>query len=960
MKNFIAAVRNHRVFGWIIMPCIVSEDSSHDFFYVMNTVTKDNVDKNPEKYSDFQQRIVKISEKYSETQIRKTFGDRKVSDNQQFFKQLDRDFFELNIRPSIERNIVEIIKICRENNVRMFFLETNQKAVFLEDEISLTKENAEAVFNFFRTDEETKYFLSACYKNQNLSFYGKSVHLLSDNPCFLTIDNKLYGFDDVNAKKIIPFVTKKYIPVIKRTEQQYYEKFIKNVIASGAKIHHSGFKIYDEKVLPQAVLSLEKDLTGMTVFQLYFRYNEINFKINSPNKIVVKFFTDDKGGFYFSRLKRDLQFEADIETAVDEIFPDKISEGIYTLKTQTPDSVIQNAFAVNALNENRERLLQHGIIVEQSERVKNYYTGKISLESKIKSSQDWFDVYITVQLENFAFPFTSLKYHILNNIREFQLPNGEVVVLPEEWFEKYKAVFLTGVVNKEDSSVRLKNFQFQLLSGLSLEESVNKRLSEIYDDLTDLTKLPSDKPQNVNAILRPYQITAFNWLKMMQKHGFGACLADDMGLGKTLCTLSLLSESKMNSGEGFKDGLFDFSEKIPSLLFAPKSLIYNWKNEAKKFVPDMKILEFTGQNRQEMIKAFPLYDLIIAGYGTLRNDVELLSKKRFNYIILDESQIIKNPSSKTYQSLMQLSCCHRLTLTGTPVENSLTDLWSQINFLNQGLLGSLESFKRHYVFPIEKNGDAERSEKLLSQIKPFILRRTKEQVLSDLPELVEQIVYCEMSEKQKELYEKEKSKVRNSILDIMETDSFEKSSVMVLQALTQLRQLACSPLLTMDEGYEETSGKTSQIMSYVQNVVSQGHKVLIFSSFVKHLNLVAENLKASDIDFVLLTGGTQNRENVVKKFNENDVPVFLISMKAGGTGLNLTKADYVFIIDPWWNPAVEAQAVARAHRMGQKNSVMVYRFISKDTIEEKIQLYQQKKSDLAETFILKNEILNLL
>ena len=960
MKNFTAAVRKHLIFGWIITPCILVEDLSGDYYNFLKFVTETDIEKNPEKYSAFEKQIVKTVGKYSETQIRKTFGGRKFADNKTFFQQLDNEYFEQYIRPSIEKNIAEIIKLCRENNVRMFFWETLQSQIFPEDEIHLTKENAEAVFNFFRSEEETKYFLSACYKKQELNFYAKKIRVLSDSPCFIILGNKLYGFSDVNAKKIIPFATKKYIPVTKRTEKQYFEKFIKNVIATGANIKYSGFKIHDEKVLPQAVLSIEKDLTGQTIFQLYFRYNEINFKINSQNKIVVKFFSDDKGGFYFNRLKRDLQFESDIEAAVNEIFPDKVSEGIFTVKAQSPDPLIQNAFAINALNEKREKLLQAGIIVEQSGKAKNYYTGKVSLDTKIETSEDWFDVYITVELEGFSFPFTSLKYHILNNIREFQLPDGNIVILPEEWFERYKAVFLTGNLNKENGSVRLKNFQFQLLKDLPLGEDLRKRLSEIYDDLTDLTKLPQNAPQNVNATLRPYQITAFNWLKMMQKHGFGACLADDMGLGKTLCTLSLLNNSKMQSGNGFKEGLFEFTEKIPSLLFAPKSLIYNWKNEAQKFVPDMKILEFTVQNRQEMIKAFPLYDLIIAGYGTLRNDAEILSKKQFNYIILDESQTIKNPSSKTYQSLMQLTCHHRLTLTGTPVENSLTDLWSQINFLNPGLLGSIESFKKRYVFPIEKNNDFERSQKLLEQINPFILRRTKEQVLDDLPELTEQIVYCEMSEKQKELYEREKSKVRNSILDIMEKNVFEKSSVMVLQALTQLRQIACSPLLTSDEDFFEESGKTTEILSYVQNIVSQGHKVLIFSSFVKHLTLVAENLKAQDIDFVLLTGATQNREDVVKKFNESNIPVFLISMKAGGTGLNLTTADYVFIIDPWWNPAVEAQAIARAHRMGQKNSVMVYRFISKDTIEEKIQHHKQKKTDLAETFILKNEVLELL
>ena len=388
-------------------------------------------------------------------------------------------------------------------------------------------------------------------------------------------------------------------------------------------------------------------------------------------------------------------------------------------------------------------------------------------------------------------------------------------------------------------------------------------------------------------------------------------------------------------------------------------MIFNWKNEAKKFAPQIKILEYTGNNRKELIKSFHRYDIVIAAYGIIRNDIDDLEKQHFNYVILDESQYIKNSTSKTYNAIMQLSCNYRLTLTGTPLENSLTDLWSQMNFINPGLLGNFQSFKKRFVTPIEKNSNEEATEKLRKLIYPFILRRTKQQVLKDLPEKIEQVVYCEMSEQQSEIYEREKSKIRNSLLEIMEAKKLEQSPLLVIQGLTLLRQIACAPSLTI-ENYTGSSGKTEEIMRVMQSIVAQKHKILVFSSFVKHLELIANEMQNVGIDYAMLTGQTQNREKEVQKFNNNsDVPVFLISIKAGGTGMNLTEADYVFIIDPWWNPAVEEQAIARAHRMGQKNNVVVYRFISQNTLEEKIQKLQDKKNTLATSFVSETSLLNL-
>jgi SNF2 family DNA or RNA helicase len=355
-----------------------------------------------------------------------------------------------------------------------------------------------------------------------------------------------------------------------------------------------------------------------------------------------------------------------------------------------------------------------------------------------------------------------------------------------------------------------------------------------------------------------------------------------------------------------------------------------------------------------MASAIKHYDLILTTYGTIRNDYEMLRDYEFNYLILDESQNIKNSASKTYKSVIEIRTKHRLVITGTPIENSLSDLWSQFNFLNQGLLGSLPYFKREFITPIERNNDQEQQKKLQKLIRPFVLRRTKEEVAKDLPSLTEQIRYCEMTDEQREIYESEKSAIRNTILKNIESNGLKKSALVVLQGLTKLRQLSNHPSLVTKENQSE-SGKFNEIFLCLENLVAEKHKVLIFSSFVKHLQLLQSKIEAEKWNYSVLTGKTTDRQEVIRQFQEDpDNHIFLISLKAGGVGLNLTSADYVFIIDPWWNPAAENQAINRAHRIGQDKKVFVYRFITEDSIEEKIQILKSKKSALAEKFISSN------
>jgi SNF2 family DNA or RNA helicase len=530
--------------------------------------------------------------------------------------------------------------------------------------------------------------------------------------------------------------------------------------------------------------------------------------------------------------------------------------------------------------------------------------------------------------------------------------------LPETWFAKYKNIFEFG--KSTEDSLRIHKQHFSLLTGTFSEEG--SAPFEKLEKLLSKDRIPAiAPPEGLKCEMRQYQADGLNWLNFLQTAGLGGCLADDMGLGKTIQTIALLLHNKeqqySHNEPDLKNDLPDptlHTKRLTSLIIMPASLVYNWESEIERFAPTIKVYSYKGNQRKKSTGYFNNYDIILSSYHTVRQDIELLCTFPFHYIILDESQVIKNPASMLYRTVTRLSSRFKLVLTGTPVENSLTDLWTQLNFVNPGLLGELAFFRREYAKPIETLGDDEKEDRLRKIIHPFILRRTKEMVASDLPPITEQTVFCDMTEEQFRLYDEEKSAVRNSILKNIESNGLEKSAIMVLQGLMKLRQISNHPVLSF-ENYEGGSGKFDTVLQDMESVISEGHKILVFSSFVKHLELYADELKRKRIRYSILTGATIDREKIVKEFQDDpENKIFLISLKAGGVGLNLTAADYVFILDPWWNPASEMQAMNRAHRIGQDKSVFVYRYISGETIEEKIIRLQERKSKLADTFISSN------
>ena len=490
---------------------------------------------------------------------------------------------------------------------------------------------------------------------------------------------------------------------------------------------------------------------------------------------------------------------------------------------------------------------------------------------------------------------------------------------------KYRALYLDSLARESE--------------GFQIER--NRSFKKMVQDIREPQDIEYSLPHGIQGKLRDYQKTGFKWLKSLASYGLGGILADDMGLGKTLQVLTfLLSEKEIAPG--------------PSIVIAPTSLVYNWQDEVTKFAPALKIIVVAGQqsNRVEQLQGLEQADLIVTSYGLIKRDISLYEQKNFKYCFLDEAQHVKNPNTLNAKAVKRIKALSYFALTGTPIENTLTELWSIFDFVMPGYLRSHKAFTSRFEIPIVKNDDNIARQELARHIRPFILRRMKKTVLKELPEKIESKMVSEMTDEQAKLYEAWLLQARSELEAELSTSGFEKSQIKILSLLTRLRQICCHPSLFI-ENYQGGSGKLEALQEIIKDAISGGHRILLFSQFTGMLHLIRQVLTELDISFHYLDGATKAEERIrlVHAFNAGDKNVFLISLKAGGTGLNLTGADMVIHYDPWWNPAVEEQATDRAYRIGQNNSVQVYKLITKDTIEEKIYLLQQKKKELIDTLI---------
>ena len=580
------------------------------------------------------------------------------------------------------------------------------------------------------------------------------------------------------------------------------------------------------------------------------------------------------------------------------------------------------------------------------EALKNFRFNTARPQTKIfiSSNTDWFDAKVDILFGDQQVTVAEVKRALANKQQFVQLNDGTFGILPEEWLKKYSLLFRVG--EGKTNSLKLSRYHLSVVDELYEtrdEEELVVQLEEKYASLREFNKIKEIEPSTyLKKILRPYQVAGFQWLNYLTDIKWGGILADDMGLGKTVQALSFLEHYRDEHG------------KLKALVVCPTTLIYNWENEIKKFTPGLTYRIHHGATRTRVKEELTDHDITITTYGTLRSDIKLLMSVEFDYVILDESQAIKNPASKVAKASCLLAAKHRLCMSGTPLQNNTFDIFAQMNFLNPGMLGTMEFFRQEFAIPIDKFGEQERKEHLKKILYPFILRRTKEQVAKDLPEKQEMILFCEMEEEQRNIYDAYRNDFRNQILGTIETQGIQKSQLTILQGLMKLRQICDSPaILNEQEKFENHSIKLDELSREITENIGN-HKALVFSQFLGMLALIRAKLDALGIKYEYFDGSTSapDREKAIQSFQNNEeVRVFLISLKAGGVGLNLTAADYVYIVDPWWNPAVEQQAIDRTHRIGQTKNIFAYRMICKDTIEDKILQLQEKKRALAKDII---------
>jgi SNF2 family DNA or RNA helicase len=948
----VYSIFQHEYLGYLLESFVVQLNAKGQLTLQYQNISSKNAQEFSARLDDTDFELIKEIDSIQPEAIVKKFYNKKIHVSDFFLKIYDAQKGDKVLQESIElylehKKALILERICQAQKA-LFVMGTDGNPTWKALEIAT--EPATVLFHFRRNEEDTHYFPTIKYQGQKLDFQYQNAFLIAQQPAWLVLHERLYHFSKkVDGHKLKPFLNKKFILIPRNIEDTYYRKFVAPLIAS-FDVYAKGFDIVTEKHQAEAVLHFsalatepvkqlfaEEAITQVVeepqiLFELQFRYGTQLFRANNQREVNISV-EKEEDHYTFRRLVRDLPLEQAALQLLKKL----------GLPLRQAKVILPKKEALQWIERNHESLQDAQILLQQDQPgSRRYFLGKPTISVHITENKDWFDVHTLILFGEYQIPFLELRKYILQRQTEFTLPNGEIALIPESWLEQYAELF--HFVEPEAELLRLHKQHFFLLETLKENEAVKIDISRKLEKLRNFEEIQDyDTPQGLCGQLRPYQKAGYNWLRFLNEYKLGGCLADHMGLGKTIQTLALLQSEKERGAH------------LPSLVVVPTSLIYNWELEARKFTPQLRVFTYIGSQREKDFSRLHEYDIVLTSYGILRIDIDLFKSILFNYVILDESQTIKNPSSNIAKAVRELRACHRLLLTGTPLENSTLDLWSQMTFVNPGLLGTQSFFRKEFLTPIEKNNDARKTEKLFAMIKPFILRRNKTQVAKDLPAKIENVQYCEMTEQQAEYYEKVKSYYRNQILEQIETQGIAKSQFMLLRGLTQLRQIANHPFM-IDPAYDGSAGKLEEVLDKIAQLLKEKVKILVFSQFVKHLDIVREYLDYQEIPYAYLDGSTKNRQAEVEKFQErDDVFLFLISLKAGGLGLNLTAAEYVFLLDPWWNPAIEAQAIDRAHRIGQQNTVMTYRFIARNTVEEKILSLQQAKQKLANELIAMEE-----
>ena len=761
------------------------------------------------------------------------------------------------------------------------------------------------------------------------------------NYWFLREGDRLFLLDK-KAAKTLHFLENRTAITINKSE---IEGFLSGFVLPLMNIHNVNFNIplqfTDVEGIFNARLYLRESEDSL-IFTPVFTYEYQGVKTEVPFDSRTRQIVTESPEKEVFLMYRDEEKEENIRRFFVYLHPEFESQGEQNRAgfVLTVQQLFENEWFFSAF----EKINNHDIEVlgfNQLTKIR-YNPNRAKINIRASSGIDWFDLEITIDFGEQNVSLKEVRRALQQNQHYVRLGDGTLGMLPKDWIEKYSSILKIGRL--EGDKIRMSDRQFSLVEELYEEIDNHDVLRQLYEKKQKLRQFENIRqvqlPENISADLRDYQKSGFNWLNFLEDFGWGGILADDMGLGKTLQAITFIQH------------LVNRNPDSVNLVAVPKSLVFNWIKEIEKFAPALKTLAYYGPFRHQHKAELEKYQVVIATYGSIRSDIAELREIQFNYVILDESQSVKNPDALVSKSVKLLKARNRICMTGTPIENNTFDLYSQIDFLNPGMLGSVDFFKKEYANPIDRDKDERVVEQLRKLVYPFILRRTKEEVAKELPEKVETVIYCEMGAQQRKVYDSFKDRYRDFIMGKIDNEGLRNSGVYILEGLMKLRQICNSPeLLTEKDNYGKESVKLEELIPRIA-ADSGRHKILIFSQFLDMLELIRKELEKLHIRYEYLDGQTKDRIERVENFQNNEeCRVFLMSLKAGGVGLNLTAADYVYLVDPWWNPAVESQAIDRAHRIGQDKSVFAYKLICRDTIEEKILQLQERKKAVAKDLI---------
>lgn len=916
--------------------------STIDFQYIDKRVTLDNCVSfglNIEAIPPFYKSLFIIAAEFKKELILKKFDKtnriKSISDARK-----DKTVDKL-LTIFLENRLNQFLLICKENSAA-FSINLGNKKEFYNARIEIQNLSLEPILHFNKTEIGIDYSLQLSIGQKQFFPSNHQIKILVNEPSWVLIDKKLFQINHLNSNKLKPFLTSKSTFIPNKIVVNYFNKFIKNIVQK-VTVEASGFEIETKNQVQKCSVAIVNNFfKNRYEFSLNFDYDGFSFASNSKKIVHSLIQIPDLESIKVFNFKRNLDQELVFENQL-------ISFGFKKTYENNFNSNLADSFAaIQFLIDNKSLFNQHNFDVENIKiDGKNIQTEIAILNAEREEKQDWFDLKMSIVCGEHQFSFSKIVNHIKNKNRLYELADGSYFIIPFEWISQFTP--LSNFIRIDNDKLILPKVNYNILENTTLfkTETIENKQTDFL-----VSKL-------VKADLRPYQIEGVKWLLTHYKNNLGACLADDMGLGKTLqtlCTLVAVQDDLSLKNSTINEDVSDlFSEStskihaLKALIVLPSSLLFNWYNEAKKFTPHFKMIQYVGSKRSIIFNRLKNYDLIFTSYNIVSKDVSLFEKMEFTYLILDESQHIKNKNSQVFKNINKISASHKISLSGTPIENSLADLWSQMQFINPNILGTYKFFQNYFQIPIQKNQDQKKIVELKQIINPFILRRTKKQVLTELPDYSETIFLTEMSSEQEKWYEQEKSKARNKLLNIASSTN----KIHILNSLMQLRQWSNHPKI-VDNTSEITSGKFADVTNYLETLVKSNQKVLVFSSFVSHLNLYKNWSDENDFSYCFLTGKTTNtdREIEVNRFKSNpEIALFFLSVGAGNVGLNLQEATFVVFLDPWWNPFKEIQAISRAHRMGQQFKVEVVKFIAKNTIEEKIIELQKAKKLLAENII---------